>query len=201
MAELVRVKARWQNYQGGPGYSVFHFGSVAPGLDLQTMTENSVERVAVFFQSIRMLLPYQLQIQTLNEVDIIDSASGDLLEVRASAAKPAIISGGTASDNFAAAVGAVVTWRTGGVRNGRRVKGRTFLVPLNGTQFENNGTLRQTAIDTISNNADELYTDTFSVVMGVYARPTSSTASDGAFHPITSHSVPDMGAVLRSRRQ
>ena len=200
MASIARVKLRWDGFAGGPGLSVFHFKPVAANVDLAVLSDQAVERIAVWGGAVAPLLPYQCGVQALSEVEILDEATGQLQEVRTAPAKPRSITTATASDNYAMAVGAVVSWRTGGVRNGRRVRGRTFIVPLNGTQFENNGTLRATAITTISNNSDEMYADTFGIALGIYARPSAPGASDGAWHRVTSHSIPDMGAVLRSRR-
>lgn len=210
MASLFRVKMRWDGFTGGPGLSVFHFRATPDGADIPAVAEAAVESVAIFSNQIAPLLPFQCAVQALNEVELIDEATGALQEMRVTQAKPKSLAGGTASDNYAMAAGAVITWRTGGVRNRRRVRGRTFLVPLNGTQFENNGTLRQSARDTIQTAATQLGDGPEAAQLGVYARPTPIKGADGKptgeynadgqWHLVTSSSVPDMGAILRSRR-
>lgn len=200
MTEILRVKMRWQNYLGAPGYSIFHFRDFESTGDQNGFAQGAVDKVQAFATSVRTLIPYQAQLQVLGEVEVIEDTTGDMVDV-IGLAQPAVqASTGTASDNFAAAVGGVISWRTSSVHRGRRVKGRTFLVPLNGTQFENNGTLRSTAIDAMNTAATALRSATGTPDLGIYCRPSAPGASDGAWYAVTSHSVPDMGAVLRSRR-
>jgi hypothetical protein len=101
---------------------------------------------------------------------------------------------------YAAALGAVVSWRTGLVRNGRRIRGRTFLVPLSSLAFDNTGTLIPAALTTFNAAAVTLRDQTGIADIGVYARPSAPGAADGEWALITGHSIPDMGSILRSRR-
>jgi hypothetical protein len=133
------------------------------------------------------------------DVEQVESTTGELQTVyTATPANAASGTGGTA--HYAAAVGAVITWRTGGIRNNRRVRGRTFLVPLYNTVFAADGSLASTTITTLGTAAAALSSSSGSPDLGVWARPTAPGASDGEWHVVTSHSIPDMGAVLRSRR-
>jgi len=93
-----------------------------------------------------------------------------------------------------------VNWRTNQIRNGRRVRGRSFLVPLAGSAFEGNGTLSASTLTSLKSAADTLRTAAGTTQLGVYARPTTKDATDGLWAQVTANTVPDMGAVLRSRR-
>ena len=54
---------------------------------------------------------------------------------------------GSGQGGFAAGVGARVVWETGAVRNGRRVRGSTFVVPIWSSAYETNGTLHTATIN------------------------------------------------------
>lgn len=200
MAELIRAKIRWNGFAGAPGYTNFHFqqgdGSSRP----PDMAVDTMAKVQQFTNDIRTLLPYQVTIKMPTELEIVDSANGQLIDVITAPTLPDTIGTATASDNYAAAVGAVISFRTNGIRNGRRVRGRTFIVPATSTAFENNGTLRATAIAACQAGATTLMSSTNGPTFGIFARPTGPSATDGLWFPAVSASVPDMGAVLRSRR-
>lgn len=200
MASLLRVKARWSGFQGSPGFSVFHFGNFA-GAE-PTMSEATVanSKVREFFQTMQFNLPTGVIIQVEPDVEVIESTDGKLVSVLSGGSPLPVTGGATASAPYAVAVGGVVTWRTSGIRKGRRVRGRTFLVPLSSTAFQNDGTLSAGFLSSVGNGALGLRDQATSPDLGVYARPTAKGATDGVWHPVVTHSIPDMGAVLRSRR-
>ena len=81
---------------------------------------------------------------------------------------------------------------------GRRIQGRTFLVPLVASAFDSTGTISTAALATLQTAANGLVAyDTIDPV--VWKRPTPFTV--GSFATITEARIPDMAAVLRSRRQ
>lgn len=200
MAELLRVKARWGGFTGSPGYTVFHMRDFEGGAGVADQAQAAVDKVRTFFDGFKQWLAYGVNVTVLGEVEIIESTTGQMVNV-VGVTQPAIVQS-TASvvDRYAAAVGAVITWRTAGVRNGRRIKGRTFLVPLTGNAYENNGTLHSDAMFSINNAATALRATAGTGDLGVYARPTGPGATNGEWFVVTSHSVPDISAVLRSRR-
>lgn len=200
MAELLRIKARWGGFTGAPGYTVFHMRDFEAGGGVAGQAQAGVDKVRTFFDGIRMWLAYGVTVQVLGEVEIIEDTTGQMVNV-VGVTQPAIVtSGASVVDRYAAAVGAVITWRTAGVRNGRRIKGRSFMVPLTGNAFENNGTLHADALGAINTAATTLRNGATSPDLGVYARPSGPAATDGVWHVVTSHSTPDFSAVLRSRR-
>jgi hypothetical protein len=159
-----------------------------------------VDRVYNFFNTIKGKFPNIVQFQVQPDVELISPSNGELNNVHSGGAKTTI-TGAAASGNFSGTTGAVITWRTGGVRNGRRVRGRTFLVPTSSILYDVDGTLNATSITDLQTAANALLaTPTGGLQMGVWSRPSGIGATDGGFHPILSASVPDMAAVLRSRR-
>lgn len=200
---LLRVKMRWSGFQGGPGFSIFHwndFGSGPTGWEpVQADADACVARVDTFAQAILGVLPANTTLQVMGDVEVINPENGDLEDIY-TVTQPAARVPGHSAGPYSAPVGAVISWRTGVVRNGRRVHGRTFLVPCIGAVFENNGTLTSTAIATITSAATGLSTGSVNGDLTVWARPTGPGATDGSPAIVTGFTVPDMGAVLRSRR-
>jgi len=91
-----------------------------------------------------------------------------------------------------------VNWRTNDYRFGRRIRGRTFMVPLNSNAYEGDGTLSTAARGDLQTFADTMVSGTGGAEFGVWSRPRNGAG--GVFATVTSGTVPDMAAVLRSRR-
>lgn len=160
----------------------------------------AVDRLRTFFDAIKLYIPSQVTIQVLGEVEVLEETTGQLLDVLVATTPAAVVGTAVASTPYAAAVGAVVSWRTGVVRNGRRIRGRTFLVPLSSTAFDSSGTLIAAALTTMNAAATALRDATTIADLGIYARPTGPGATDGLWALVTGHQIPDMGSILRSRR-
>lgn len=210
MTSLLRVKLRWSGYQGGPGYSVFHFRDFTAGVGSSAQVAGSVAKVDAFISGIRAFVPQVVSLQTVSDVEEINDTNGELTNVYTATPAAAQLGNASSTSAFAAPVGAVINWRTGGVRNGRRVRGRTFLVPLSSSAFEPNGTLAPATLSGLGTAAAALINPVGDGDLGVYARPTpikdgagnptGEYNNDGAWFVAASYNVPDMGAVLRSRR-
>lgn len=102
----------------------------------------------------------------------------------------------TGLGSYAAPVGARVTWETGSIVGGRRIRGRTFLVPLVSSTFDTDGTLTSANRTLIQNAANGLTNGLAGAGLSLAVwSPTTSTVS-----PVVSGVVPDQATVLRSRR-
>lgn len=212
MAELMRVKMRWQGFQGAPGYSVFHFqdqaGDGSPATVIQGMVDAAHGRIWNFANNIKTLLPNVVQLVVEPDVEVIESTDGRLLDVRTAPSKVMLTGSAGETSVYSAASGAVINWRTAVVRKRRRIRGRTFVVPLASTCYETNGTLNTSCMAILNTEAATLTAQTTEPDLGIYARPTRTkntdgtwkTNSDGEWAVVRSHTVPDMTAVLRSRR-
>jgi hypothetical protein len=91
----------------------------------------------------------------------------------------------------------VITWLTGLVHQGRRVRGRTFLVPTANQFFDTNGTLAAAFLTNLR-TAAAAYIAT-AVNPAIWARPDPGTTNGAAF-AVAAASVADKVAVLTSRR-
>lgn len=202
MTNMLRVKVRWHGFTGSPGYSNFFFREWSDAGYVPSVAEasNSAAKVHQFFDAIKGIFPPVVNIQVEGDVEVINDTNNEL-QTAFSVGPFANLTGGAAAANYSAATGAVVSWQTGGVRNGRRVRGRTFLVPTSSDIFDNGGTLTSAAVSSVTAAANVLAAPAAnSPDMGIYCRPTAPGANDGTWHVITGARVPDLAAVLRSRR-
>jgi hypothetical protein len=154
----------------------------------------AVASVHTLWTDLHLHLPADVHIQVENAGDIIEDSTGTLTGAW-SAASVAVVNG-SSSDPYSGPSGAVVDWMTDTIAAGRRLRGRTFLVPWSGTDYQNDGTLAGSAITAIQDAADALIASQ-STSFVVYHRGTGSDGSNGL---VTSARVPDLAAVLRSRR-
>lgn len=197
---LLRTKAQWSIPGAGTAYSVFHFGTSDVDEPDQTNADQAVAKTRKFFDDLKVALPNQVTVQALGEAEQLNEATGTLLHVW-SVATPAIVQGtAAAATGWSAPTGAVASWTTQGIRNGRRIRGRTFIVPLTTGAYDTNGTLRPGEHAVINAAAQNIWDIDDTVQFSVYARPTVGVGGDGIAYPVQSHRVPDMCAILRSRR-
>lgn len=127
--------------------------------------------------------------------DVLDNSTGRLTDVWTSPTGGGAVTGSTTAP-AAAGVGACVTWLTTGIENGRRVRGRTFFVPLPAGAYESDGTLLAAQMTLLSAWAQNLG----SGGLAVFHRPTSKGGSDGNLYPIERFVLRDRVAFLSSRR-
>lgn len=181
-----RVRVLWQNWPGAPGYTNHYVGSAVTA---QTA-------IRTFYDALKANIPTGLSIQVPSSGDQIAEATGDITGVWSGAAQAAVV--GTSVGVYAGPTGACVNWRTAQIINGRRPMGRTFIVPLSNASFETNGTLAAAALALIQAAANQLIID-LAGELKVWHRP--NAAGPGANVTVLTAQVPDMAAVLRSRRQ
>lgn len=203
MANLLRVKARWSGFAGAPGYSIFHFGTGAVGDGGGALADNAAAATARgtvrrMFSFIMTEFPPVVSISIEQDVEVIDSTNGELVGALDGGVEDTFV--GSGSPTYSAVSGAVLNWRTAGIRNGRRVRGRTFLVPLSSASYDAQGSLTVATRGLLAEFSQEMVTTTNPWEFGVFCRPSTPIATDGVFHVATSSNVPDLAAVLRSRR-
>lgn len=190
---IYRVTAEWTGFIGAPGYTNFHFGEFTGGADADQMRN----RVSDFFDPLLSILSSDVVITIPPTVEVLDEESGSLTGYLDGGEEIRLLTTGS-STSYAGPSGAVINWITGTVRNGRRVMGRTFLVPLKANTYQDDGTLTGDALSSLREAGDVLATDDFDSAFGVWSRPVNG--SGGVLAPVTGYRVPDMVAVLRSRR-
>ena len=170
----------------GGGVSTFY---------LEESTTGFLPDIANFFDAIDLTVTGGITWSFPNSGDLIDVATGALSGTWTEAAEADVIS--TGSGVHAAGVGTRVTWRTSGIRNGRRVVGSTFIVPLHTGSYATDGTIDTSTLTLLRNSAASLVTD-LAGAMQIYSRPMPGLV--GQASPVTAAVVPDKVSWLRSRR-
>nr|CRY95060.1 hypothetical protein [uncultured prokaryote] len=191
--DIFRVLLRWQGFSGGPGYSAFYF---AGGGGLISDAQQVADRVGNAVESLQPILPGSVQLQVETEVQVLNSDTGEVQDYRI--IDPPGPRSGSGTGSYSGASGGVINWRTDDLRNGRRIRGRTFIVPLAGSAYDAQGTLSTAAITALQDFASDVAGVDFDSELGVWSRPVGG--SGGVFATVTGFNVPDMAAILRSRR-
>lgn len=195
MAGLNRVSVAWQNWPGAPGVSQFYLDTVA--------AQSSVDAIRTFFNALAGLLPQGLTITVPSSGDIIEEQNGKLAGTWSVGTAPVVVTG-TNPSTYAGNAGGVVHWLTQGTAKNRRIRGRTFLVPLSSTAYDASGSMASAALTTIQTAASALVTS-MAGNMVVWHRPimqkgTGVVITPGSSADVTSSRVPDLAVSLRSRR-
>ncbi len=190
---ITRVTAEWSGFSGAPGYSNFYFAAFGSGdaVDLE------VARVRALFNAIPTYIPSGVSVRVLQEAAILDESSGELLGYSQATTQPSQVTG-TGIGSWSAASGAVLTWNTETIARGRRLRGRTFLVPLAVAAYDTSGTLAQAFMTAATTGANALIGDGTGPTAVIWSRPRGGAG--GSAGPITSSRVADRVSVLRSRR-
>jgi hypothetical protein len=200
LSTMLKVKVRWDGFLGSPGYSNFYFDTVDPNNFVTEVEAAEVaERVRVFFNAIKGRFPAAMTWSIQSDVDQVGETDGKIFGIE-SIPPIAPIAGAAVAAPHSGTSGVVITWLTQGVRNGRRVRGRTFLVPTSNSVYENNGTLNSTIQGEFAAAAGTLRAPVNGLQLTCWSRNTAPGVEDGESHLVTGSNVPDMAAILRSRR-
>jgi len=182
-----RHRVVWSNFPGAPGYTNFFTG---------TGIVDSTPFKTFFNSAVGNYLPNGTTLTFPSSGDIINEATGQITGAWTGTA-PTPLTSGAAATSFAGGAGAQVQWQTSLIVGGRRVLGRTFLVPLIPTAFDNNGSIGNTVLGLIKGAGDALIL-ALAGELKVFSRPRPTIA--GANATVISCRVPDLAVSLRSRR-
>lgn len=159
-----------------------------------TDTSTAVESVHTFWLDNVELIPGDVSVQVESAGDILNDANGDLIDTWTSDPVAAVPMTGTGS--YSAPSGACIDWLTATIAGKHRLRGRTFLVPIVNSAYEENGSIRVARVAEIKSRAEDLIASQ-SASFVVWHR---GTGDDGSSGLITSAHVPSLAAVLKSRR-
>lgn len=193
MTTLNRLVIEW-NGAGvvGRAVTVLHF-------DGSDNAAPPVAGVKAAFNAIKGVFPTGLVWTFPGSGDRIDDTTGELTGVWSSPDGAPLNAVGISAHS--AACGGVVSWQTGGIVSGtkgpRKLRGRTFLVPLANDQYDIDGTLTEGAMGALNTFGTALQA---SGPLAIWHRPSSATATDGNSYGVIAHKVRDKVAILTSRR-
>lgn len=170
----------------GPGVSTFYCTSFVAG---------QLAHFGTFFDAMKGLIPDTVNIVPVEVGEIIDSSSGEATGAWSDAPEAGV--NGTGMSAHANGVGASVQWNTGTFSGGRRVRGRTFIVPLHRECFGTAGLLTDAARGTLQDAADGLIED-LAGALTIFSRPTGG--GSGGTASVTSATVSNTPSWLRTRK-
>lgn len=189
MANLKRVRCTWAGGGvTGPSVSTFYFSSTATGFPASLQT---------FFQAIKANLPDDVTITVPNTGDTVRDTDGVLQGVWTDAGGSTTT--GTNVGVFAKGSGARIQWITGGIRDGRRQIGSTFIVPSAGSTMDTQGKVESGNLTILQNAASALVTATTPNFL-IWGKPHSKAAADGVSTPVLAALARSEATQLRSRR-
>ena len=193
MPSLWHVQATWSGGKIGTGFTNFYFSE---GVSTAVQASDAARAFLNSCYTLGGKLPTGITINFRAAVDVIDANNGELQNT-IPVTQPASVVG---SDNsaHAAVAGACVTWRTDSLVDGKRVRGRTFLVPMGGLGLQSDGTIDNTTVGSINTAAGVLISAAPEFV--VWHRPASKAAGGGSAAPVVAGVCVDKTAYLTSRR-
>jgi len=195
---ILRVRTELTGFIGAPGLMTQYF-SRAVGVNDSTAAQQAVDRVRDAMLTSPGAFPSALQWRVQGQVDLLEESNGQLVGSFNVTERSGV---GTYAGGFGPApAGACVRWVTDEFKRGRRVIGKTFLVPGPTNAYETNGTLTSAYITLLQSWADAMdNAGAIDLVFVVWSRPRPGMA-DGSKHSVVGNVVQDKAAVLRSRRQ
>jgi len=189
MATLHRLVIGWQGPMVvGTAVTVMHW-------DGSDNAAPPVASVVAAFEAAKALFPLDLVITVPGSGDSIEDTTGVLTGVWTASGGDTIE--GTGDYGTAAGVGAVIGWQTGGIIDGKKLRGRTFIVPIHTLNYADDGTLATSSLTVLQTLANDLQA---AGPLAVWHRPTTSGGSDGNSYGVISNRVRDKVAFLSSRR-
>ena len=183
MPAILQLVVRMDGWPGAPGFMTF-YGDAGGGFQAD---------VKAFVDTATNACPSNITFTVPNEGNVIDDATGTITSTW-SEGTAATFTGGTGG-TFSAASGAVINWLTNTFVSGRRLRGKTFLVPLASAAYDTDGTIGSTSLAPLRAAADALVAGGNIVV---WHRPVGGAGGSSA--PAVNAAVPDRVAILTSRR-
>jgi len=200
---FLRLTATWSGAAIGQGVTTLAVGSGSSWT--QAQVDSARSSLNTFFSGVQGYLPDDVTIQIPSSQMLVDELDGELVG-EFTGGSPISARVGTGATEFANGVGASIQWNTDQFAAGRRVRGRTFLVPLVTGIFDVDGTLDAAFVTALTSAASGLRTNLSGVNGGlqVWSRPRAATealpARTGALFPVVSATVKDKASWLRTRR-
>lgn len=193
---MSRVRTVFNGWTGAPGLMTHYFARI--GSWDAAAAQLAIDRVRDALEAAVGIYPSGVTWSVESLVDEFEQSTGELLGTHSGLARAGV---GVGSPEISPPANQVcVSWKSDGIANGHRVRGRTFLGPVAANAVEANGTpkadcvARAVAFGVAMRNAG--LSDVRHVI---WHRPTPG-GSNGSHHDVVDSTVRDIFAVLRSRR-
>lgn len=200
------VRTEWAGLTGGPGLTQMAIAANPAGQFLAAEIQTAVNAVRAFWAALVTLLPDEASLTVNATVDQFNEVDGTL-EYSGTAATPPAVVIGTSAASYQAGAGMKVSWETGTIQNGRRVRGATYIVPASGGVFTSDGVVSSTSRTTVNTACANLISTLTSadLFLQVWSRQlknpdTGAVERNGFRTQVTSGVCGEKGAFLRGRR-
>lgn len=197
MAALNRVRVALTGLRGLPGVSTFYC------IDANAL----VDPLRQLYLDLKGYQPSGLKCQVEASGDIIESTTGVISGAWATTA--VLPSTGDHIGIYAAPTGWVADWTTATIADGKRIRGRTYMVPASSNVFSLDGSIDDTILAEFRFDCDKFQKATVGN-LAVWHRPRLARVADATHKALAAHAgshalvtgstVPDKAAVMRSRR-
>lgn len=198
MAILYRVRMTLAGWSGGPGLATHYFLEEASVEDTpEERAQEVADRVRAAWAPVATKMPSIWTANVQSAVDVLNAGTG-ALEASYAATAPSTLTGSESASFGPAAAGLCVNWNTADFVDGRRVRGRTFISPIN-LSGDANGTPTTAHVEKCQDMFPILSTHSTGYPrFAVWHRPVGGTG--GSAHLVTGSTTRDTYSVLTSRR-
>lgn len=196
MPVMYKGTVDWTGFPGAPGFTNLYAITTDPLAEGADEFGLAIDAMVAHWAN---TLPTGVHVRVRQEFETINDVDGALEDV-ITVGSPYPDHNGALGGLYAGASGWCIDWLTSGAVFGRRRMGRSFVVPASTEIYQTDGTIASATL-TEQRAAAAAYAAGGSWLPCVWVRPkTGAGAHAGQAVPITGARVPDLAAVLRSRR-
>src|SRR4029453_16202486 len=143
---MMRVVTVWSGAAGMPGYTNMFFDGFIEGAG---SAASVADRVRTFWDAIKVYIPSVITLTVQPSVAQINPGTGALQDDYPLTTAPVAVVG-TGAGPYTAPAGACINWKTNTVIAGKKLRGKTYVVPLSGGSYDSAGTLLAGALTTLN---------------------------------------------------
>jgi len=203
MTTMYKATVNWSGFPGAPGFTTLYATTTDP---LQAGADTFAAGVNALITSWANTLPAGVSVQVSSEMPLIEDTDGELVDILNLTTPPGAHAGALGG-LYSGPSGWCIDWLTSTVAFGKRRQGRSYVVPASTEVYQTDGTIIPATL-TAQRAAAAIYAaaTAFNPVVWVRPFPGDDTttppkpAHAGLAVAISAARVPDMAAVLRSRR-
>jgi hypothetical protein len=195
---LLRAKAVWNGFNGGPGVNILHFGGI-PEVTSDA-PQQIVDALGTFYMALRTGIPASVSVTIDGQLELVDETTGRIEDIFT--ATPPAKAQGVATGGYSSGSGLCIHWLTSDYVDGRMVRGRSFIAPLAASAYAPDGTL-DSSFHTAALTAAQNLRANESIQLSIFRRPKqvgTVLGIAGTQHRASGVRIADKGAYLSSRR-
>lgn len=196
------IRTAWSGTSGGPGVTQLAIREQTGTFITATKAQTAVDAMRVFWDSIKTLLPDEVNLSVSPIVDGFNETDNKLIASTTAPTAPTKVAGSSTAA-FAMPAGVKLNLNTTTIRYGRRVRGAVFIVPIAGGVHTSSGMVLDTARTTINTAANTLKTSLANAGLDlmVWSRYNKDKADrPGSLALVTGFETNEKIAILRGRR-